>query len=75
MPDDIRAMTAELAADPASLVFLDLAEALRRRGQLDAAQKVTRTGLARYPELAAAHDPLHASSSIAASSIAPSRPG
>jgi tetratricopeptide (TPR) repeat protein len=56
MPDDIRAMTAELAADPASLVFLDLAEALRRRGQLDAAQKVTRTGLARYPELAAAHD-------------------
>jgi tetratricopeptide (TPR) repeat protein len=56
MADDIRAMTAELAADPTSLVFLDLADALRRRGQLDAAQKVTRTGLARYPELAAAHD-------------------
>jgi tetratricopeptide (TPR) repeat protein len=49
-------MTAELAADPASLVFLDLAESLRRRGQLDAAQTVTRNGLARYPELAAAHD-------------------
>ena len=56
MADDIRAMTAELAADPASLVFLDLAEALRRRGQLDAAQTVTRNGLARYPELASAHD-------------------
>ncbi len=56
MTDDIRAMTAELAADPASLVFLQLAEALRRRGQLDAAHKVTRNGLARYPELAAAHD-------------------
>ena len=49
-------MTAELAGDPASLVFLDLAEALRRRGQLDAAQTVTRNGLARYPELASAHD-------------------
>ncbi|MGH7518904.1 MAG: hypothetical protein ACREOC_15810 [Gemmatimonadales bacterium] len=56
MADDIRAMTAELAADPASLVFLELADALRRRGQLDAAHKVTRNGLARYPELAAAHD-------------------
>ena len=56
MPDDIRTMTAELAADPASLVFVDLAEALRRRGQLDAAQKVLRTGLNRYPELASAHD-------------------
>jgi tetratricopeptide (TPR) repeat protein len=56
MPDDIRGMTAELAADPASLVFLDLAEALRRRGQLDAAHKVARNGLNRYPELATAHD-------------------
>jgi tetratricopeptide (TPR) repeat protein len=56
MADDIRAMTAELAADPASLVFLELADALRRRGQLDAAHKVNRNGLARYPELAAAHD-------------------
>jgi tetratricopeptide (TPR) repeat protein len=56
MADDIRAMTAEMAGDPASLVFLDLAEALRRRGQLDAAQTVTRNGLARYPELASAHD-------------------
>jgi tetratricopeptide (TPR) repeat protein len=56
MSDDIRGMTAELAADPDSLVFLDLGEALRRRGQLDAAYKVARTGAGRYPELARAHD-------------------
>ncbi|HET8623201.1 MAG TPA: hypothetical protein VFM14_06540 [Gemmatimonadales bacterium] len=56
MPDDIRVMTAELAADPTSLVFVDLADALRRRGQLETAQKVLRTGLNRYPELAPAHD-------------------
>jgi tetratricopeptide (TPR) repeat protein len=56
MSDDIRGMTAELAADPDSLVFLDLGEALRRRNQLDAAYKVARTGASRYPELARAHD-------------------
>jgi tetratricopeptide (TPR) repeat protein len=56
MADDIRAMTAQLAAEPESLVFLDLGESLRARGQLDAAYKVVRTGLARYPELARAHD-------------------
>lgn len=56
MTDDIRALTQRLAAEPGSLVFLDLAEALRRRGQLDAAAAVVRGGLARYPELAAAHD-------------------
>jgi tetratricopeptide (TPR) repeat protein len=56
MSDDIRALTQRLAAEPGSLVFLDLAEALRRRGQLDAAAAVVRGGLARYPQLAAAHD-------------------
>ena len=56
MTDDIRALTQRLAAEPGSLVFLDLAEALRRRGQLDAAAAVVRGGLARYPHLAAAHD-------------------
>jgi predicted regulator of Ras-like GTPase activity (Roadblock/LC7/MglB family) len=56
MSDDIRGMTAELAADPDSLVFLDLGEVLRRRNQLDAAYKVARTGANRYPELARAHD-------------------
>ncbi|HET7040390.1 MAG TPA: tetratricopeptide repeat protein [Gemmatimonadales bacterium] len=56
MSDDVRALTAQLAADPASLVFLPLGETLRRRGQLDAAQKVALQGLGRYPHLPDAHD-------------------
>jgi tetratricopeptide (TPR) repeat protein len=56
MSDDIRALTAQVAADPGSLVFLELAEALRRKGQLEAAQKVVLSGLQRYPHLPAAHD-------------------
>jgi tetratricopeptide (TPR) repeat protein len=54
--DDIRSLTSRVADDPSSLAFLDLGEALRRRGQLDAAYKVARGGLARYPGLAEAHD-------------------
>jgi tetratricopeptide (TPR) repeat protein len=54
--DDIRALTARMADEPGSLAFLELAEALRRRGQSDAAYKVARGGLARYPGLADAHD-------------------
>lgn len=56
MTDDIRALTTRLADEPGSLAFLELAEALRRRGQLEAAYKVARGGLARYPGLADAHD-------------------
>lgn len=56
MSEDIRALTAQVAADPGSLVFLELAEALRRQGQLEAAQKVVLSGLQRYPHLPAAHD-------------------
>ena len=55
MSDDVRTLTAQLAEDPASLAFLDLADLLRRRGQLDAALTVAANGLARYPELADAH--------------------
>jgi len=54
--EDIRVLTAQLAADPSSLVFLPLGEALRRRGQLEAAEKVAIAGLTRYPDLADAHD-------------------
>jgi tetratricopeptide (TPR) repeat protein len=54
--DDIRTLTARVAEEPTSLAFLELAEALRRRGQLDAAGKVARGGLIRYPGLADAHD-------------------
>ena len=54
--DDIRALSARLAADPSSLVFLQLGETLRRRGQLESARKVVVAGLKRYPDLADAHD-------------------
>ena len=56
MSDDIRGLTERLADEPTSLAFLELAEALRRRGQLDAACKVARGGVGRYPGLADAHD-------------------
>jgi len=56
MPDDIKALSAQLARDPASLVFLRLGELLRQRGQLDAAHRVALTGLERHPHLADAHD-------------------
>jgi len=54
--DDIKTLTARLADEPSSLAFLDLGEALRQRGQLEAAYKVARGGVARYPTLADAHD-------------------
>jgi tetratricopeptide (TPR) repeat protein len=54
--DDIRILSQRLADEPSSLAFLELGEALRRRGQLDAAAKVARAGLGRYPGLADAHD-------------------
>jgi tetratricopeptide (TPR) repeat protein len=54
--EDIRALSAQYAADPSSLVFLRLAEALRQRRQLDAAAKIAVQGLHRYPHLPDAHD-------------------
>lgn len=56
MSDDVRRMTAELAADPTSLVFLRLGEALRQAGRLEPAAKVALQGLSRYPNLPEAHD-------------------
>jgi tetratricopeptide (TPR) repeat protein len=56
MADDIRALSAQLAQDPQSLVFLRLGEALRRKGQLDQALRVAMNGLERHPHLADAHD-------------------
>ncbi len=56
MTEDIRALSAQFAADPSSLVFLRLAEALRHRGQTEAALKVAVQGLSRYPHLPDAHD-------------------
>jgi tetratricopeptide (TPR) repeat protein len=56
MAEDIRALSAQLAQDPQSLVFLRLGETLRRKGQLDAALRVAMNGLERHPHLADAHD-------------------
>ena len=54
--DDIRALSEELAADPASLAFLPLGEALRRRGDLDVALRVAMRGAERHPMRPDAHD-------------------
>lgn len=54
--DDIRAMSEALAADPSSMVFLPLGEALRRQGQLDLAFRVAARGLERHGHSADAHD-------------------
>lgn len=56
MADDIKSLSAQLAQDPASMVFLRLAELLRQRGQLDAAHRVAVGGLERHPHMADAHD-------------------
>jgi predicted regulator of Ras-like GTPase activity (Roadblock/LC7/MglB family) len=54
--DDVRRWSDELARDPSSLVFLQLGEALRRRGDLELARKVALRGLERHPHHADAHD-------------------
>jgi tetratricopeptide (TPR) repeat protein len=56
MADDIHRWSDELARDPASLVFLQLGEALRRQGQLEVALKIALRGLDRHPRHAEAHD-------------------
>ena len=58
MADDVRVWSDELARDPSSLVFLPLAETLRRQGQLDLARKVAIRGLDRHPHNPDAHDQL-----------------
>ncbi len=56
MADDIRRLSEELARDPASPVYLQLGEALRKGGQLDLALKVALRGLERHPHDAESHD-------------------
>jgi predicted regulator of Ras-like GTPase activity (Roadblock/LC7/MglB family) len=54
--DDIRSMSEKLAADPQSLVFIPLAEALLARGDLAHAARVAQRGAARHPKRADSHD-------------------
>jgi tetratricopeptide (TPR) repeat protein len=56
MADEIKTLSADLAQDPDSLVFLRLGELLRKKGQVDVAHRVALTGLERHPHLADAHD-------------------
>jgi len=56
MPDEIRRLSDDLARDPSSLVFMPLADALRRAGQFDVALRVALRGLDRHPYLPDAHD-------------------
>jgi predicted regulator of Ras-like GTPase activity (Roadblock/LC7/MglB family) len=58
MADEVRLWSDELARDPSSLVFLPLAETLRRQGQLELARKVASRGLERHPHNPDAHDQL-----------------
>lgn len=58
MADEVRLWSDELARDPSSLVFLPLAETLRRQGQLDLARKIAVRGLERHPHNPDAHDQL-----------------
>jgi predicted regulator of Ras-like GTPase activity (Roadblock/LC7/MglB family) len=52
--DDIRRWSNELATDPQSLVFADLAEALRQQGDLETAERLATRGLERHPQHTAA---------------------
>jgi tetratricopeptide (TPR) repeat protein len=56
MADEISRWSEELARDPASLVFLQLGEALRRQGQLEVALKIALRGLERHARSGDAHD-------------------
>lgn len=56
MSDEVRRLSEELARDPGSLVFLQLGETLRRRGQLDLALRVSLRGLERHANNGDAHD-------------------
>ena len=47
--DEIRRWSSELAADPQSLAFADLAEALRQQGDLETAERLAVRGLERHP--------------------------
>lgn len=52
--DDIRRWSNELATDPQSLAFADLAEALRQQGDLETAERLATRGLERHPTHGAA---------------------
>jgi predicted regulator of Ras-like GTPase activity (Roadblock/LC7/MglB family) len=54
--DDIRALSEALAADPSSIAFLPLAEALRKRGDVEMAWRIATRGVERHSQRPDAHD-------------------
>jgi len=56
MTDEITRWSEELARDPSSRVFLQLGDALRRKGQLDVAFKIAQRGVERHPNDPEGHD-------------------
>jgi len=54
--DDIRRLSDALARDPSSTAFLQLGEALRKKGDREVALRIALRGLERHPHLADAHD-------------------
>ena len=56
MTDEITRWSEELARDPSSRVFLQLGDALRRKGQLDVAFKIAQRGVERHPNDLEGHD-------------------
>jgi len=56
--DDIRTLSAELARDPSSLVYVQLCEGLRRKGHVQEALTVALHGLGRHPDHADGYDAL-----------------
>ncbi len=56
MAEDIRTLSAVLAREPSSLVYVDLAEQLRRAGRRDEALRVAMHGLGRHPQHADGYD-------------------
>jgi len=56
MTDEITRWSEELARDPSSRVFLQLSDALRRKGQLDVAFKIAQRGVERHPNDPEGHD-------------------
>lgn len=56
MNDDVRKLSEALAKDPSSTVFLRLGELLRRRGQLELANRVATRGLERHSQRPDTHD-------------------
>ena len=58
MAEDIRTLSAELARDPSSLAYVQLAEALRRKGHVQEALQAALHGLGRHPDHADGYDAL-----------------